>query len=108
DDRAVFLDRWRRLLLDDLSAEVMANNPRRSELRLVLEAWEGRASIDSAAYRLVWEIRLRIIRAALSPLTARCRAADPDFRLAGLECEPAAWALVTQRPVHLLDPAYRN
>ena len=108
DDRAIFLDRWRKLILDALTPEATANNPQRSLFRRVLEGWKGHASIDSAAYRLVWETRLRIIRAALSPLTARCRAADPDFRLAGLECEPAAWALVTQRPVHLLDPAYRD
>lgn len=108
DDRAVFLDRWRQLLLDLLTPEQVEHDPRRGELKRVLDHWEGRASIDSAGYRLVWEIRLRIIRAALSPLTARCRAADPRFRLAGLECEPPTWALVTQRPVHLLDPAYRN
>ncbi len=108
DDRAVFLDRWRQLLLDLLTPEQVEHDPRRGELERVLDHWEGRAAIDSAGYRLVWEIRLRIIRAALSPLTARCRAADPRFRLAGLECEPPAWALVTQRPVHLLDPAYRN
>ena len=108
DDRAVFLDRWRTLLLDALSAETTTNNPRRAEFKRLLETWKGRASIDSSAYRLVWETRLRIIRAALSPLTARCRAADPDFRLAGLECEPAAWALVKERPTHLLDPAYRD
>jgi penicillin amidase len=108
DDRAVFLDRWRQLLLDLLTPEQVAHDPRRGELKRVLDHWEGRAAIDSAGYRLVWEIRLRIIRAALSPLTARCRAADPRFRLGGLECEPPAWALVTQRPIHLLDPAYPN
>ena len=108
DDRAVFLERWHTLILDELSAEATTNNPHRSLFRRVLESWKGHASIDSAAYRLVWETRLHIIRAALSPVTARCRAAEPGFRLAGLECEPAAWALVTQRPVHLLDPAYRD
>ena len=108
DDRAVFLERWHKLILDELSAEATTNNPHRSLFRRMLESWKGHASIDSAAYRLVWETRLHIIRAALSPVTARCRAAEPGFRLAGLECEPAAWALVTQRPVHLLDPAYRD
>lgn len=108
DDRALFLDRWRNRLLDVLSPEALASDPRRADLKHLLEKWEGRASIDSASYRLVYEIRLRIVRAALSPLTARCRAADPDFRLAGLECESPAWALVTQCPAHLLDPAYRD
>jgi penicillin amidase len=108
DDRAVFLERWCKLLLDELTARATVDHPGRSAFRRVLEGWTGHASIDSAAYRLVWETRLRIIRAALVPLTARCRLADRDFRLAGLECEPAVWALVKERPAHLLDPAYRD
>jgi penicillin amidase len=108
DDRAIFLERWRNLLLDLLGPEAISKDPRRGVLKTVLEHWEGRAAVDSAAYRLVWEIRLRTVRAALSPLTARCRAADPKFRLAGLECEAPTWTLVTRRPAHLLDPAYRD
>jgi penicillin amidase len=106
DDRAIFLNRWRKLFLGLLSHERITAEPRRQELKRLLEQWEGRATINSAAYRLVWEIRLRIIRAVLSPLTARCRAADPEFRLTGLECEAPVWALLTERPAHLLDPAY--
>jgi penicillin amidase len=108
DDRAVFLERWRNLLLDLLRPDAVSQNLRRGELKTVLENWGGRAAVDSAGYRLVWEIRLRIVRAVLSPLTARCRAADPEFRLAGLECEATTWVLVTQRPPHLLDPTYRD
>jgi penicillin amidase len=108
DDRAVFLERWRNLLLDLLRPEVVSHDRRRLELKTLLENWSGRASVDSADYRLVWEIRLRIVRAALSPLTARCRQADPRFRLAGLECEAPLWALVTKRPAHLLDPIYHD
>ena len=106
DDRAVFLERWRKLLLDLLRPEVVSHNPRRLELKTLLENWSGRASVDSADYRLVWETRLRIVRAALSPLTARCRVADPRFRLAALECEAPTWALLTKRPAHLLNPMY--
>jgi penicillin amidase len=106
DDRAVFFDRWRKLLLGHLSDDRITAEPRRKELKQLLEHWEGHASINSPAYRLVWEIRLRTVRAVLSPLTARCRAADPEFRLPGLECEATVWALLTERPAHLLDPSY--
>jgi len=108
DDRAVFLERWRRLLLDLLAPEAIAQDPRRGELKNVVENWGARAAVGSAGYRLVWEFRLRVVRAVLSPLTARCRAADPEFTLATLEGEAQVWALVTQRPAHLLDPAYRD
>jgi penicillin amidase len=63
--------------------------------------------VDSVGYRMVWEFRLRTVQTVLSPLTARCRAADPEFRLRNLHTlEGPAWALVSQRPMHLLDPKY--
>jgi penicillin amidase len=105
DDRAIFHERWRRLFVDVLAEPVMVE-PRRAQLRSILEDWNEHASTDSAAYRLIWDLRLRTVRAVLSPLTARCRAADPRFRLAGLDCEAPAWALVSRRPAHLLDPDY--
>ncbi len=107
DDRALFLERWRTLLLNVLTPESCAADARRQVLRDQVKGWEGRASIDSAGYRLVWEFRLRTVLAALSPLTARCRAADPGFRLRDLHTlEGPAWALVSQRPAHLLDRRY--
>jgi penicillin amidase len=108
DDRALFLERWRSLLLGVLTPEAMARDERRWALRTHVEGWGGRASVDSVGYRMVWEFRLRTVQAVLSPLTARCRAADPEFRLRHLHTlEGPAWALVTQRPLHLLDPNYR-
>ena len=40
DDRAVFLDRWRQLLLDLLVAGAVAHDRRRVELKRLLENWE--------------------------------------------------------------------
>ena len=78
DDRAVFLERWRRLLLDLLTPEAIAQDPRRGELKNVVENWGARAAVGSAGYRLVWEFRLRVVRAVLSPLTARCARPIPS------------------------------
>ena len=107
DDRALFLERWRLLLLDVLTPEAVARNARRRALRRHVEGWSGKASVDSVGYRMVWEFRLRTVQAVLSPLTTRCRAADPEFRLRNLHTlEEPAWALVSRRPPHLLDQAY--
>jgi penicillin amidase len=107
DDRALFLERWWSLLLRVLEPEVVAHDARRKALRHQVETWGGRATVNSVAYRMVWEFRLRTVQAVLSPLTARCRTADPDFRLRNLHTlEAPAWALVTQRPMHLLDPRF--
>ena len=107
DDRALFLDRWHSLILDVLKPETVAGDSRREALRRQVEKWGGRATVDSVGYRMVWEFRLRTVQAVLSPLTTRCREADPDFRLRDLHTlEEPVWALVSQRPMHLLDPKY--
>jgi penicillin amidase len=109
DDRALFLERWRALLLGALTPEAVARDPRRRALRSQVENWGGRASIDSVGYRMVVEFHLRTVQAVIAPLTARCRRADPSFRLLGLHTlETPAWSLVSARPAHLLDPAYAS
>ncbi|TFW27966.1 penicillin acylase family protein [Massilia arenosa] len=53
DDRALYLAPWRERALKVLDAAALNGHPARTELRRVLETgWTGRASIDSAAYKL--------------------------------------------------------
>lgn len=107
DDRALFLGRWRRLLLAILDERALAAAPRRAELRRQVAYWGGRAAVDSAGYRLVREFRDRVAHTALQALTAPCRAADPRFDYGRFRyAEGPLWALVTARPAHLLDPRY--
>jgi penicillin G amidase len=113
DDRAVFLERWRNLLLEVLTPDQVARSPRRAEARHLVEEWGGRASVDSVGYRLVRGFRERAARAALEPLLAPCREADPSFDYLGRrpnrgirQWEGPLWALVTERPPHLLDPRF--
>ena len=115
DDRAVFLSRWRDLLLGVLSPEKTARSPLRAEARRLVEGWSGRASVDSVGYRLVRAFRQRVARAALEPLLAPCREADPRFDYLGRrpnrgirQWEGPLWALVTGRPPHLLDPRFSS
>ena len=49
DDRAVFLARWRQLLLKLLDESALGDQPRRAELKRLIANWEGRASVDSVA-----------------------------------------------------------
>ncbi|MBA3564408.1 MAG: penicillin acylase family protein [Gammaproteobacteria bacterium] len=107
DDRARYLDRWREVLLDLLGDA--AGNPRRAELRALLDDWAGRADPDSAAYRLVREWHDRVRDAAFLSLTAEVRARFPDTILTPPhQFEGAMWRLVEQRPVHLLDPRFET
>ena len=109
DDEARFLARWRSLLLGLLTPAQLAEHPQRAEFRRYVEAWGGRASVDSVGYRLVRTFREEAEDAALAPLFASCMQADQDFDFHSFsQLEGPLWALVSQKPANLLDPTYKD
>jgi penicillin amidase len=110
DDRALFLSRWRDLLLQALAPPDVEKSETRSELvRVVSATWTGRASTDSAAYRLVRDFRAHVSELAFAPLVARIRQFDPDYSVAAARgSEGPLWAVVSQQPLHLLDPKFKS
>jgi penicillin G amidase len=109
DDRALFLVRWRDLLLDLLNDAALAASPSRKQARELVEKWSGRASVDDAGYRIVRAFRLRVRKDVFDSLTAPARTKYPETVFApGPQFEGPLWQLVTQRPEHLLDPRYRD
>jgi penicillin amidase len=109
DDRAVFLEHWHELLLATLTPGAVAADPRRGELRRFVERWGGRAQVNSVGYRMVRTFRGFVIEKTIGPLTAACRKADDRFRYLNLpQLEGPVWRIVTERPPHLLDPAFKS
>ncbi len=116
DDRALFLARWRRLLLELLTSGVAASDPRRGEARRLVEGWGGRAAVESVGYRIVRAFRNRVADEVFAPLVAPCLAADPHFDYLGRverkkaqrQWEGPLWALVSERPRHLLPPRFES
>ena len=110
DDRALFLARWRQLLLRTLSPEALAQDPRRAELRRLAADWGGRASVDSAGYRMVRGFRLMVREAVMAPFARAFRLnGEPRFEVGWCgQSEGPVWALVTGRPPHLLDPRFKT
>jgi penicillin G amidase len=107
DDRALFLERWQRLLLGTLTPGALAGHPLRATARPLVEAWGGHAAIGSAGYRIVRAFRIQLANQVLESLTAACRAADPRFSTRWYsQTEDAVWRLVTERPPYLLDPRF--
>jgi penicillin amidase len=106
DDRALFLARWRGLLLETLSPAAVAAKKSRAELRAAAENWDGRADIGSVGYRLVRMFRREVANRTLAPIFAACTDADPEFDWTRFCYEDAVWTLVHSRPLHLLSPAY--
>jgi penicillin G amidase len=102
DDRALFLQRWRDLLLEVLDSDEEPT-PIRREMRRLVESWGGRAAIDSAGYRLVRAWRLIVTEQVAEMVTLVCRQADEDFDYRRIpHIEQPIWQLVTERPEHLL------
>ena len=105
DDRALFLERWWKLLRDEAIREPSPN------LAALLEAddsWDGRASIDSTSYRLVRAWRLAVLERIADGLLAPARATlGEEVDMPSLpQLEGVAWPLLQQRPAHLLPRTF--
>lgn len=107
DDRAVFLARWRDLLVDLLDDEAVRDQPARAELKRLVTSWRARAATDSVGYRLVHSYHSQVERAVwemfLDALDIHAMQAPSPSQFEG-----ALWELVTRKPPHLLSPAYAS
>jgi len=111
DDRALFLERWKNLLMELLVNQTnLLTDPRLEELQRQLETtWTGHASIDSVAYRMVRAWRGYVATRVFEPLTAACQAADENFTYTfTARFEGPLWRILKERPEHLLDSAYSS
>jgi len=107
DDRALFLDRWRRLLLATLDEEALKNAPRRAELRRWAERWDGHAAVGSVGYRIVREFRLRA-QGATWEMLLRTLGAGSGREAPPPQFEAPLWRMVTEQPEHLLAAPHAN
>lgn len=108
DDRAVFLGRWQKFLLEVLTDETVAANKFRADLRAAVRSWNGRASTDSIAYRVVKAFRLHVAERALAPFVEPAQAEYAAFNWRNLMYEDALWSLVHEKPDRLLNPAHAS
>ncbi|MET0533675.1 MAG: penicillin acylase family protein [Steroidobacter sp.] len=109
DDRALFLMRWRDLLLEVLDDRALRDQPLRAEARTLIEDWSGRAMAEDVGYRIVRTMRLQIRKDVFESLTAVARAKFSETKfLPSAQFEAPLWQLVTQRPMHLLDPRFER
>ena len=107
DDRAIFLQRWWRLLQDTAAG---ARTPALQALAAAGAHWDGHAAPASVSYRIVRAWRLAVHARLLDGLTAPAQVVlGRDFELPDLpQFEGVAWPLVTQRPDHLLPRRYAS
>ena len=104
DERAIFLAPWRARALAALDAGAVAGQPQRAEfLRVLNDGWSGRASVESAGYRLtrgfmyaLYDILFEGVNAELAKLDAKANMAGANPRWPVLvarllDDRPAAW-----------------
>jgi len=106
DDRAVFLSRWRGLLLQLLDGDAGAGRPERAEFARLLADWTGRASTDSISYRLVRAFHEHTQQAVWDMLMDAMDLPDSERGPIPDQFEHALWQLVSTQPLHMLDRRY--
>ncbi len=110
DDRALFLSRWRDLLLSEIDERLVESDPGMAEYRRLVADWIPRAVPESVGYRLVRAFRLEVQARVFHGLMAPARAAygdDVKLRISN-QFEGPLWALMTEQPMHLLPGQYDN
>ena len=108
DTQASFLARWRELALRTLTPAAVAGHAERSQFRsLVEQTWDGHASASSPGYRLTRMFREEVSDAVIAFVLSECYEADQTFDYRNVRRrEGPIWKLVTEKPMHLLDPSY--
>jgi penicillin amidase len=108
DDRAILMAQWRDLALDVLRT-APETEARRQFRDLVEQGWTGHASVDSVGYRLVRAFRQQAAALAWAPFVERARKFSAEFpAVPGRSYEGPVWTMLTEKPTHLLDPAFAD
>ena len=108
DTSGRFLSRWRDLIMDTLSSEAIGGDRDRARFRdIVNRTWTGHASTDSTSYRLTRMFREEVSDRVIGFVLSECYEADVTFDHITLRRrEGPLWKMVTEQPIHLLDPQY--
>jgi penicillin amidase len=109
DERALFLARWRDVLLATLDEAATSGNASRTAMREQVQQWTPSASIDAAGYLQVRAFHETLARRVFDTLTLPARGDNAAIKLrAPRQFEEAVWELATAKPPHLLDPRFAD
>jgi len=99
DDRAFWIDYWRRTALAALDARALDGHPQRAEFRRLVEGWDGRADAGAVGYRLVRAFYFSLYDAWFGALDKDLAAVAPDlgYRAANSRYEAVMETLAEHR-----------
>lgn len=103
DSRALFLARWRDLLLRLLDEEAMQDAPRRREFRMLVSEWRAEAVPESVGYRLVRTFRANALNALWRSFSTGLLGEDFEGRRPA-QFEAGGYRLVSETPASVSPP----
>ena len=106
DDRAVFLSRWRDLLLELIDAGSTQGHPKRALFRKLVESWDTHAGVNSVGYRLVRGYRTHTEQAVWQMVSQALKIPAEDAPILPSQFEAPLWQLVHEQPLHMLAASY--
>jgi penicillin amidase len=108
DHRALFLQRWRRLLLDQvLTPEFLAQHGL-ADYRAQVERSADAARVDAVGYLLVREFRAELLKQLFAPLAAQLEAQGLRLRDVKMTTETPGWALLQAARPDTLPPGVKS
>lgn len=99
DDRALWIEFWRHLLLETLDEAAMVGHPRRAEFKRLVAEWNGRADADAVGYALVRSFYWSMYDAWFANLDAELQRTyrTASYRAASRRVEPVMEILAEKR-----------
>ncbi len=107
DDNALFLTRWRDLMVQLLDDATVRDHPRRAELKKLVSEWNARATPDAVGYRFVRTFRDQTERSVWRMLLVGLDVDAPDAPPPP-QFEGALWELVDATPGALAERGPRQ
>ena len=111
DDEARSLQRWKTLFLETVPADDKGH-PQRAALRAIVSSWDGYAHAEGVGYYVLALFNQEVQKLAFQPMQhlVNEKALFPSQRnsLNLQQAEGPLWAMVTQKPMHLLHPKFAS
>ncbi len=107
DDEARSMQKWKKLFLDTVPKD--GSRPKRTELREHVTNWDGHASAAGVGYTVLNHFRNEIRTLVYEPLLELMARKQylGNYTVAMMQqMEGPLWALVSEKPEHLLHPRY--
>ncbi len=108
DHRALMLQRWRRLLLEQVLTPDFVQRQGLAAYRSEVEKNADAARPDAVGYLLVRSFREQVLKSVFAPLAGRLEAAGLKLRDLKLSTETPAWALLQAGRPDTLPEGYKT